>query len=183
MDYFKENSLIWDKRSDSGDKWSQPVTSEEVERAKQGDWSIVLTTTKPVLESWFPKNIKGLKILCLAGGGGQQGPILTAAGGDVTVFDYSRSQLNKDELVAKRDGLNICTVQGNMKDLSVFEDDSFDLIIHPWSNGYVDDVHPVWRECARVLKKGGRLLSGFGNPLICMFSDEKLSQGIFSVES
>ena len=37
--------------------------------------------------------MKGLKVLCLASGGGQQGPILAAIGADVTVFDNSQGQL------------------------------------------------------------------------------------------
>lgn len=30
-----------------------------------------------------------------------------------------------------------------------------------WSNGYINDVRPVWKECARVLKRNGLLLAGF----------------------
>lgn len=119
----------------------------------------------------------GRKVLCLASGGGQQGPILVASGADVTVFDNSQKQLEKDLFVAKRDNLEIKTVQGNMQDLSVFMDESFDLIIHPWSNGYVDSVIPVWKECSRILKKGGILLAGFGNPLEYIFDPEKMEIG------
>lgn len=41
-----------------------------------------------------------------------------------------------------------------------FEDESFDLIFHPVSNVYVKDVKHVFRECARILRKDGILLSG-----------------------
>lgn len=183
MNYLDENRRIWDQRSENGDIWSIPVTSEAVGRAKMRDWQIVLTPTKPVPASWFPKTLKGKKILCLASGGGQQGPILAAAGAEVTVFDNSIKQLEKDELAAKRDGLSIKTVQGNMQDLSVFDDESFDLIVHPWSNGYVDNVRPVWKECARVLKKNGLLLSGFGNPIENIFDVGKLEKGVLVVRN
>ena len=183
MNYIVENGKIWDDRSENNDTWSIPVTSEMVEQAKNGAWSIVLTPTKSVPECWFPDSLDGKKVLCLASGGGQQGPILAAAGADVTVFDNSKKQLEKDEFVAKRDQLNIKTVQGNMQDLSVFDDESFDCIVHPWSNGYVDSVLPVWKECARVLKKNGILLAGFGNPIECIFNISKLEHGIFSVEN
>ena len=120
MNYVEENSKIWDEKSRNQNEWSIPVTSEQIEKARKGDWSIVLTPSKPVPANWFPKQLQGKKVLCLASGGGQQGPILAAAGADVTVFDNSRVQLEQDELVAKRDQLHVTTVQGNMQDLSVF---------------------------------------------------------------
>lgn len=183
MSYIDENSKIWDKRVEKNDKWSVPVSSEIISQAREGTWSIVLTPTKPVPKDWFPDSMAGKKILCLASGGGQQGPVLAALGADVTVFDNSKKQLEKDEFVAARDNLRIKTVRGNMQDLSVFEDESFDCIIHPWSNGYVDDVRPVWKECARVLKKNGLLLAGFGNPIEYIFNVGKLEKGILSVEN
>lgn len=56
----------------------------------------------------------GFQVLCLAGAGGQQAPYLAAAGADVTVFDLSENMLKKDEFVAKRDGLKLTIIQGNM---------------------------------------------------------------------
>ena len=181
MDYVKENSKIWDDRSANADRWSIPVSSEETALARKGEWSIVLTPSKPVPRDWFPQELAGKNVLCLAGGGGQQGPILAAAGGNVTVFDNSRTQLNKDIQVAERDGLTIQTVQGNMQDLSAFADESFDVVVHPWSNGYIDNVLPVWRECARILKRGGILMAGFGNPIENIFDPVKLEQGELTV--
>ena len=130
-DYIKENESAWDKRAANGDRWSTVVSAEEVAQARKGDWHIIVTPEKPVPRSWFPENLTGKKVLCLASGGGQQGPILAAAGADVTVFDNSTGQLERDQYAAKRDGLEIKTVQGNMQDLSVFADCSYDLIVHP----------------------------------------------------
>jgi SAM-dependent methyltransferase len=180
--YVKENEHVWDTRSENNDNWSIPVSSEMIDRAKKGDWNIVLTPKKAVPSTWFPHELSKKKILCLAGGGGQQGPILAATGADVTVFDNSRKQLEKDILVAERDHLEIRTVQGNMQDLSMFEDETFDCIVHPWSNGYVNNVLPVWKECARVLKKNGLLLAGFGNPIEYIFDVGKFEQGLLEVK-
>ena len=44
-----------------------------------------------------------------------------------------------------------------------FEDSSFDIIFHPVSNCYIEDVYHVWNECYRVLKPDGILLSGLDN--------------------
>ena len=183
MKYLDENSRIWDIRADANDMWSKPVSSEEIALARKGIWNIVLTPKKKVPKDWFPQELLGKKVLCLASGGGQQAPILAAAGAEVTVLDNSKKQLERDQFVAKRDNLKIDTVLGNMQDLSVFSDEYFDCIVHPWSNGYVDNVIPVWKECARVLKKGGILLAGFGNPIEHIFNAYELEHGNFMVEN
>jgi SAM-dependent methyltransferase len=174
------NRRTWNRQVELGNPWTVPVSSEAVARARNGDWSIVLTPTKPVPAHWFPPE-NGLQVLCLASGGGQQGPILAAAGANVTVFDNSPAQLAQDRLVADRDGLRIETAQGDMADLSVFIDCRFDLIIHPVSNIFVPDVKPVWREAYRVLRPGGSLLSGFMNPVHSLFDYFALERGEFRV--
>ena len=94
------------------------------------------------------------------------GPVLAAAGADVTVFDLSDGQLEQDRRVAARDGLQLRTVQGDMRDLHVFANDSFDVVFHPISNVYVPDVRPVWTECRRVLARDGMLMASFYNPVL-----------------
>ncbi len=69
--------------------------SETIARARNGDFSILLTEQKPVPREWFPP-LPGLEALCLACGGGQQGPVLAAAGANVTVLDNSPRQLDQD---------------------------------------------------------------------------------------
>ncbi|MBM6619535.1 class I SAM-dependent methyltransferase [Bacillus suaedaesalsae] len=182
MDITKQNSGAWDQKVDEGSPWTKAVSSEEIERSKNGDWGIIVTTEKKVPRNWFPSSLKGLNILCLASGGGQQAPILAAAGADVTVTDISRKQLEQDEFVAKRDGLQLKTVQGDMADLSDFEDETFDMVIHPVSNLFVKDVHPVWKEASRVLKPNGVLISGFTNPLLFIFDDNEERKGILDVK-
>jgi SAM-dependent methyltransferase len=54
-----------------------------------------------------------------------------------------------------------------------FEDETFDLIFHPVSNCYIEDVLPVWKECYRVLKKGGILLAGLDNGINFVFDDDE----------
>ena len=108
----------------------------------------------------------------MASGGGQQSPLLAAAGARVTVFDLSDEQLAQDRFVAERDGLELTTVQGSMTDLSAFANASFDLIVHPISNCFIPDVNPVWREAYRVLRPGGHLLAGMVNPLLYALDDD-----------
>src|SRR5258705_10204221 len=136
MDVAAYNRDAWDREVEADNPWTRPVSSETVAAARQGDWHILLTPTKPVPRGWFGAP-KGADILCLASGGGQQGPVLAAAGAHVTVLDNSPAQLAQDRLVAGRDGLNIRLELGQMDELSRFSDSSFDLIVHPVSNLFV----------------------------------------------
>lgn len=176
--YKKHNETFWNKQAQTNQEWSMPVSSELISKAKEGDWEVYILPS-PLDKSWLG-DIKGKRILCLASAGGQQAPILAAAGGIVTVFDLSQGQLDKDKIVAVRDGLSIQIVQGDMMDLSCFEKESFDIIIHPISNLYVENVVKVWKECYRVLRNGGRLLSSFYNPVVFVGNRkaEYLEQGV-----
>jgi SAM-dependent methyltransferase len=168
------NRDAWDRQVVLGNEWTVPVSSEVVAQARAGDWSVVLIGYEPVPRDWFPDELAGAEVLCLASGGGQQGPVLAAAGARVTVFDNSPRQLSQDEMVATRDGLALRTVQGDMRDLSAFADASFDVVFNPVSNLFCPDLAPVWRECFRLLRPGGRLLVGFVNPDVYIFDAEAL---------
>ncbi|RYZ89878.1 MAG: class I SAM-dependent methyltransferase [Proteobacteria bacterium] len=171
------NKEAWNSQVRKGNTWTIAVTAEEIQKAKSGDWRLLLTPSRPIPREWFPRDL-GAKILGLASGGGQQGPILAAVGYDVTIFDNSPLQLARDREVAEREGLSIRTLEGDMADLSVFEDESFDFIIHPCSNCFVPDVNPVWKEAFRVLKKGGSIISGFTNPVAFTLDVQKDREGI-----
>ena len=176
MDVIAYNQQAWDGLVERGNEWTVPVASRLVEAARQGQWHIVLTPRRPVPRDRFPA-LSGTRTLCLAGAGGQQAPILAAAGAAVTVLDNSSRQLAQDRFVADRDGLTIDTAQGDMRDLGAFGADSFDLVVHPCSNCFVPEVGVVWREVARVLAPGGVLLAGFVNPVAFIFDDAWLDRG------
>lgn len=181
MDLINYNKRAWDHQVRSGNQWTLPVGEKDIALAREGQWSMVLTPSKPVPMEWFPQKdgmFSGVKILALASGGGQQVPILAAAGADVTVFDNSPLQLKQDQLVADREKLTIRTVEGDMRDLSIFDDESFDFIIHPCSNSFVPNILPVWSEAYRVLKKGGTMITGFTNPVLFAVDPELDQKGI-----
>lgn len=173
MDVIKYNKSAWDNYVDKKDRWTIPVSDRELENAKNGNWSIVLTPKAPVPKNWFP-DLKNLNILGLASSGGQQGPILAALGANVTIFDNSGKQLQQDKTLSDRFNLGIKTVQGDMRDLSVFKDNSFDMIFNPCSILFVDHVLPVWKECFRVLKPNGILMTGLINPISFQLDEKNL---------
>lgn len=106
-------------------------------------------------------------------GGGQQMPVFAAMGAECTVLDYSASQITSERLVAEREGYRIATVRADMTKPLPFGDGAFDLVFHPVSNCYIEEVLPVWRECFRVLAPGGRLLAGLDNDFNYTVDDER----------
>ena len=172
MNLLEHQRRAWDRQVGLGNDWTRPVGPEVIEAARRGEWSVLLTEQKPVPRGWFPGEMRGVEILCLASGGGQQGPTFAAAGARVAVLDNSPAQLAQDRLVAEREGLALRTLEGDMADLSAFADESFDLVFHPVSNVFAPAVRPVWREAFRVLRRGGLLLAGFNNPAMYIFDLE-----------
>ena len=177
MDVYAHNRKAWDREVASGDNpWTRPVGPEVIAAARTGEWSVVLTERKPVPRDWFPP-LAAAEVLCLASGGGQQGPVLAAAGACVTVLDASAAQLAQDRLVAQREELPLRLEQGDMADLSRFADACFDLVFHPVSNCFAREIGGVWREVARVLRPGGVLLAGFLNPDLFVFDLDAADRG------
>jgi len=180
MDIRSHNREAWNREAEGGNRWSLPVDSETIAKAKQGEFSVLLTENIAVPHRWFPR-LKEADVLCLASGGGQQGPVLAAAGARVTVLDNSPTQLKQDQLVAEREALPLRTVEGDAADLSKFADDSFDLVFNPVSTVFMPDVRAVWKECYRVLRQDGILLTGFMNPIHYIFDLYKADEGILEV--
>ena len=170
MTYTDKNAEIIDRWVEEGWEWGTPITHEQFEAAKRGEWSIVLTPVKPVPRAWFG-DLRGKNVLGLACGGGQQIPILSGCGAICTVMDYSPRQLQTEREVAEREGYEIHTVRADMTKPFPFADNAFDLIVHPVSNCYVREIDPIFRECFRVLKKGGILLCGLGNEVNYLVDD------------
>lgn len=169
-DYTDKNREVINGWCRDGWEWGRPISHEVFVRAKKGDYALCITAAKPVPKAWI-EPAAGKKVLALAGGGGQQGPILTALGADVTVLDYSDVQLETERMVAAREGYDITVVQADMTKRLPFEDESFDMIIHPVSNCYIQDVYHVWLECFRILKSGGRLIAGLDNGMNFIVDD------------
>ncbi|MBR4435147.1 MAG: class I SAM-dependent methyltransferase [Clostridia bacterium] len=171
MDYQDINSKTIDRWVLNDWEWGKPISAEEFAAAKRGEWRVLLTPTKPVPKTWFGQLI-GKQLLGLASGGGQQMPIFAALGAVCTVLDYSVEQLNSERRVAERENYQIETVKADMTKPLPFADESFDIVFHPVSNGYVREVEPIWRECFRVLKPGGVLLAGFDNGINFLFDGD-----------
>lgn len=169
--YTKINAETWDDWAKNGSEWSVPLSHEKCEAVRRGDWNVILTASRPVPKEWFLP-FPGCRILGLASGGGQQMPVFSLLGAHCTVFDYSDAQLERERMVSQREGYSIDIIKGDMTQPLPFADGSFDLVFHPVSNCYVENVYSIWRECFRVLRKGGVLLAGMDNGINFLFEDD-----------
>jgi len=170
--YTDVNSKTIDLWIKNGWEWGIPISHKEYVKAMNGEWNVLLTPKKFVPKNWFP-NLKDKKLLGLACGGGQQMPVFSALGANPTVLDYSDKQLISEKDVAEREKYYIEIVKADMTKKFPFDNDLFDLIFHPVSNCFIEDVYHVWNECFRVLKSGGVLMAGMDNGLNFLFDDDK----------
>lgn len=153
--------------------WSACASKEELGAARAGKLKLRFFD-REIPEDWL-EDIKGKKVLCLAGAGGLQAPLLACAGAEVTVIDISNKMLDKDRKIAKDENLSIEIVKGNICDLSMFGDCCFDYILNPPSLMYIPELSVVFRECYRVLKKGGVLVMMAPNPInyVCDYIEDE----------
>ena len=181
MDTTSYNKEAWNRAVEGGENpWTKPFDSEVIAKARKGEFEILLTENIPVPHSWFP-TLQNADVLCLASGGGQQAPVLSALGANVTTFDNSPAQLKQDQFVAEREALSLKTVEGDAADLSIFAGESFDLIFNPCSTVFMPDVRSVWMECARVLRPGGILMTGSMNSVHYIFDMKEFDKGNLKV--
>ena len=172
IDYTGINSKTIDRMVENGWECGIPISHEDYINAKNGVWNVLLTLTKYVPKNWFP-DLKNNKLLGLACGGGQQMPIFAALGADCTVLDYSDKQLASEKYVAERENYKINIIKADMTKKLPFDDETFDIIFHPASNDYVENVYHIWNECYRILKTGGILLAGLDNGINYLFDNEE----------
>ena len=168
----EHNRRAWDRMADQQHRFARP--------ARDGDFSDPLGFVDG--KGWLGGDIRGRTLLCLAAGGGKHSALYAAAGAEVTVVDLSAAMLELDRRVATERKLGIRTVQASMDDLSMFDEGEFDLVIHPVSTCYLPDVAVVYRQVARVTRRGGLYVSQHKQPSSLQGATVPAAQGYEVVE-
>ena len=148
------NRKVYEAMASSRDPLCRPATDEEL--------ADPLGTVDGA--GWLGTSIRGKNLLCLAAGGGRQSSLYSAAGAKVTVVDISGAMLELDRQVAAGRGYSLRLFEASMEDLPMLRDGEFDIVIHPVSTCYVQDVAPVFAEVARVTRAGGIYISQHKQP-------------------
>ncbi|QDT70422.1 Ubiquinone biosynthesis O-methyltransferase [Planctomycetes bacterium MalM25] len=154
----ERNRQAWNELAERGAALAQP--------AGEAEFADPLAAIDPAgwLRRGLGGSVAGKRVLCLAAGGGRQGPLHAAAGMEVTVVDLSDAMLQRDRQVAAARGLSLRVVQTSMDDLSALRDGEFDAVVQPVSTCYVPELVPVYAAVARVLRPGGVYVSQHKTP-------------------
>lgn len=171
FNYQVMNAQAWDNINECLTDKATYISHEEFVSAKNGELKVTLAGLKLVPEQWFP-SLKNINVLGLASGGGQQCPIFAAHGAKMTVMDLSDRQLDNERIVAERESYEINIVKSDISKEFPFADNFFDMIFNPISNCYIEDIQPFWKECARVIKQDGILMTSFIKEEVFMFDPD-----------
>lgn len=168
----ERNRHAWNELAERGAALARP--------ASEADFADPIAAIDPAgwLRRGLGGSLAGKRVLCLAAGGGRQGPLHAAAGLDVTVVDLSDTMLARDREVAAARGLKLRVVQASMDDLSALGDGEFEAVVQPVSTCYVPDVRPVYAEVARVLHEGGVYVSQHKSPTSLQAAARVASDGL-----
>ncbi|TWT46438.1 class I SAM-dependent methyltransferase [Botrimarina hoheduenensis] len=168
----ERNRQAWNELAEAGAALTTAAT--------ESDFAEPATAVDP--EGWLRRGLGGTlhgkRVLCLAAGGGRQGPLFAAAGADVTVVDISPAMLRRDERVAHARGLRIHLLCASMNDLGELPAGSFDAVAQPVSTCYVPDVLPVYAQVARVLRDDGLYVSQHKSPTSLQAAAHATPQGV-----
>jgi len=154
------NRERWNALANANVEYSQPFLDFTLEKARAY-----------ICRYDIIKEVAGRNVLCLAGGGGQDSVAFGLLGARVTVLDLADVQLERDRAGAAHHNLQVQTIQGDMRDLSIFSNDTFDIVWQPYSVNFVPSVDSVYQEVARVLKTDGIYYMGFANPFVQSVDD------------
>lgn len=99
--------------------------------------------------------VKDKDILEIGCGGGQNAIVLAKWGARSVGLDNSQEQIAYAKKLAEANKAKVSFHVGNMEDLGMFSDGSFDVVLSSCALGYVENLAQTFREVFRVLKKNG----------------------------
>ena len=177
------NRKHWTKMVEENCGFTRPWLDLDAETLRRHVDGINREVVDP-LDNLYPwslfTNVNENDVLCLASGGGQQSAVFGLLGARVTVVDIVEGQLEADRTAAKHYGYDLNTVCCDMQDLSELDDRSFDFVYQAESMCYAPDLHQVYSEVSRILRRGGKYRANANNPAI-MFVDEEWNDGGYRI--
>jgi SAM-dependent methyltransferase len=159
-DVGEHNRLMWERLAEAGIPYTRPLGKPP--RDARGKRRFLDELTRGRLRG---VDLEGKRVLSLAGGGGWDAVLFAELGATTTLFDISKRQLATVRALARDRGTKLRFVQGDMRDLSAFADEEFDIVKHHHSMVFVPDAKRVIGEVARVLAPGGTYVFSTMHPV------------------
>lgn len=100
-------------------------------------------------------DVKGKDILEIGCGGGQNTIVLAKWGARSVGLDISEEQIKFARKLARKNNVDASFYVGNMEDLSMFNNESFDMVLSSCAIGYSQDPKQVFHEVFRLLQRSG----------------------------
>ncbi len=146
--------------------WYQDFHAIPCESAHYGPWS------PPENELRLLGDVRGMRILEVGCGGGQCSVAFARQGAICAGVDPSDAQLDFARELAAAHSVDIPFSLGRADDLASFATGAWDIVFSAYAFQYVEKLRPALRECARVLKPGGRIAISVDHPFRDCFFDE-----------
>jgi len=151
---------MWERLAQAGIPYTRPIGRPP--RDARGKRRFLDDLTRGRLRG---VKLDGKRVLSLAGGGGWDAVLFAELGATTTLFDISKRQLATVRALARERGTKLRFVQGDMRDLSAFDDEEFDIVNHHHSMVFVPDASRVIGEVARVIAPGGTYVFSTMHPV------------------
>ena len=111
-------------------------------------------------------DVRDKDILEIGCGGGQNAIVLSKWGAKSVGLDISEKQIEYAKKLAKKEGTRVQFHVGDMQDLRIFKDESFDSVLSSFAISYADNVLAVFCEVFRVLRRHGLFVFATSHPII-----------------
>jgi SAM-dependent methyltransferase len=150
--------------------WAKRPAVEQVWRRCAQEPGLVLAER----ELHWLGDVAGKRVAVLGSGDNLAVFALAGRGARVTSVDLAANQLAVARQRAGELGLAVEFLRSDVSDLSALSDSTFDLV---YTGGHiaiwVSDLRPFYREAARILKPGGRLLVSEYHPFRRLWKDTR----------
>ncbi|MBB14814.1 hypothetical protein CMK22_06045 [Candidatus Poribacteria bacterium] len=159
MKIHEANQAFWDA---SANWWREKEDKRGLWKKAHQDPSSVLS----VSEMPFVKDVEAKKVCVLGSGDNEVAFALAGLGGHITSVDISERRLDIAAERADTLGLQLSFLQADVTDLSVLEDNVFDLV---YTGGHVSvwisDIQKYYEEAVRILSVGGVFIVNEYHPI------------------
>jgi ubiquinone/menaquinone biosynthesis C-methylase UbiE len=111
-------------------------------------------------------SVRNKDVLEIGCGGGQNAIVLAKWGARSVGLDISENQIRYAKKLAKKERAKVQFHVGDMEDLSIFDAESFDIVVSSFAIEYADDILAVFLEVHRVLREQGVFVFAMVHPII-----------------